>query len=508
MLIDSIEKLGLGYYFVEEIERLLNDMLISGYPKVVRKDGLHVTAVLYRLLRQHGLMISQDIFDYFKDDDGSFMASLSHDAKGLLSLYQASSLSFEEENTMDAARAFAATHLKTMNASEILSFAKEIAHEMELPSHWRPTRLEARRYIDIYEKEEDTNPTLLRFAKLDFNMVQNVHQRELAKVTSWWMNLGLGKKLGFARDRILECFFGVIIIVFQPQFGYCREWLAKVGALLVVVDDIYDAYGSLDELELFTRVVERWEIKELENLAECMKICFINISNIVDEMARNSQRNGGLDILPYLRKAWADLCKSFLVEAKWQNDKYVPTFEEYIKNGWVSVSGPLILVHTFFLMRQEITVEALENMRSCPKVVRLASTVFRLCNDLATSTAEQERGGSPTSIQCYMKENGVSEVDARAYISSVISQTWKELNQELILCSSLPQYFMEACTNLARMAVCLYQHRDGFGIPTHETKSQIKSLLITPIPFAEKGIANNSHQWCSVYQGQKSKVAL
>ncbi|XP_020256538.1 terpene synthase 10-like isoform X3 [Asparagus officinalis] len=425
MLIDSIEKLGLGYYFVEEIERLLNDMLISGYPKVVRKDGLHVTAVLYRLLRQHGLMISQDIFDYFKDDDGSFMASLSHDAKGLLSLYQASSLSFEEENTMDAARAFAATHLKTMNASEILSFAKEIAHEMELPSHWRPTRLEARRYIDIYEKEEDTNPTLLRFAKLDFNMVQNVHQRELAKVTSWWMNLGLGKKLGFARDRILECFFGVIIIVFQPQFGYCREWLAKVGALLVVVDDIYDAYGSLDELELFTRVVERWEIKELENLAECMKICFINISNIVDEMARNSQRNGGLDILPYLRKA-----------------------------------------------------------------------------------AEQERGGSPTSIQCYMKENGVSEVDARAYISSVISQTWKELNQELILCSSLPQYFMEACTNLARMAVCLYQHRDGFGIPTHETKSQIKSLLITPIPFAEKGIANNSHQWCSVYQGQKSKVAL
>ncbi|ONK74734.1 uncharacterized protein A4U43_C03F9610, partial [Asparagus officinalis] len=58
-LIDSIERLGLGYHFVEEIERLLNNMLISGYHKVVQKDGLHVTAVLFRLFRQHGFMISQ-----------------------------------------------------------------------------------------------------------------------------------------------------------------------------------------------------------------------------------------------------------------------------------------------------------------------------------------------------------------------------------------------------------------------------------------------------------------
>jgi len=73
----------------------------------------------------------------------------------------------------------------------------------------------------------------------------------------WWMSLNIGKKLKFARDRILECFFGVILIVFQPEFGYCREWLPKVGSLLVVLDDVYDIYGSLDELELFTRVVDR-----------------------------------------------------------------------------------------------------------------------------------------------------------------------------------------------------------------------------------------------------------
>ena len=112
------------------------------------------------------------------------MAILSHDVKGLLSLYQASYLSFEGENTLDIARAFAANHLKSLDASKS-SFAQEIAYAMELPSHWRPPRLEARRCIDIYTKEGGTNSTLLRFAKLDFNMVQNRHQTELVKVARY-----------------------------------------------------------------------------------------------------------------------------------------------------------------------------------------------------------------------------------------------------------------------------------------------------------------------------------
>jgi len=106
--------------------------------------------------------------------------------------------------------------------------------------------------------------------------------------------------------------------------------------------------------------------------------------------------------------------------------------------------------------------------------------------------AEQERGDVPTSIQCYMKESCVSEVVAREYISSIITETWKELNQGCMMCSFFPKSFIEACTNLARMAHCLYQHRDGFGVPTCETKAHIISLLIEPITFAEKGLVNSN----------------
>lgn len=46
--------------------------------------------------------------------------------------------------------------------------------------------------------------------------------------------------------------------VFEPQFGYCRRMLTEVNSLVTLIDDIYDVYGTLDELELFTDAVKRF----------------------------------------------------------------------------------------------------------------------------------------------------------------------------------------------------------------------------------------------------------
>ena len=73
----------------------------------------------------------------------------------------------------------------------------------------------------------------------------------------WWKSTGLGKKLSFTRDRLMENFFWTVGEIFQPQFGYCRKMLTKVNALITTIDDVYDVYGTLDELELFTVAVER-----------------------------------------------------------------------------------------------------------------------------------------------------------------------------------------------------------------------------------------------------------
>jgi (-)-alpha-terpineol synthase len=78
--------------------------------------------------------------------------------------------------------------------------------------------------------------------------------------------------LSFARDRLMENFFWTVGVIFQPQFGYSRRMSTKVNALITTIDDVYDVYGTLDELELFTNAVER-----LELIALHMK-CFIWLS--------------------------------------------------------------------------------------------------------------------------------------------------------------------------------------------------------------------------------------
>ena len=47
----------------------------------------------------------------------------------------------------------------------------------------------------------------------------------------------------------------------EPQFAYYRRILTITFALISVIDDIYDVYGTLDELELFADAVERFFAK-------------------------------------------------------------------------------------------------------------------------------------------------------------------------------------------------------------------------------------------------------
>lgn len=73
----------------------------------------------------------------------------------------------------------------------------------------------------------------------------------------WWRDLGLAERLKFSRDRLVECFFWTTGVIFDPQFERCREVLTKVNQLITTIDDVYDVYGSLEELEVFTDAVDR-----------------------------------------------------------------------------------------------------------------------------------------------------------------------------------------------------------------------------------------------------------
>ena len=76
----------------------------------------------------------------------------------------------------------------------------------------------------------------------------------------WWKELDFASKLPFARDRLVECYFWILGAYFEPQYVRGRRILTKIMAMTSIIDDMYDAYGTLEELELFTEAIERFEI--------------------------------------------------------------------------------------------------------------------------------------------------------------------------------------------------------------------------------------------------------
>nr|POE91407.1 myrcene synthase, chloroplastic [Quercus suber] len=468
-LIDILQRLGLSHHFEGEMKRILEGLHNNDQSgDTWRKENLYATTLKFRLLRQHGYNISQGVFNIFKDERGKFKACLCEETKGILSLYEASFLLTERENMLEELRNFATKHLQEyakQNKDKTLSAM--VTYALELPLHWRIIKFETRWFIDIYRSREDMNPILLKLAEMNFNMVQAVHQEDLKQVSRWWKNTRLGENLIFARDRLMELFF----------------WS---------MDDVYDIYGTLDELKLFTDAIERWEINAMDRLPDYMRICFLILYNFVNEMAFDPLKEQGFHIIRYLKKAWADLCRSYLLEAKWYYSRYIPSLEEYLENAWISISTPVILMHAYFMITNPITKEALDCLEEYPKIFYWSSMILRLTDDLGTSANELKSGDVPKSIQCYMNETGASEKDAREYVKSLISTAWKKVNEERVASSPFCQTFIEIVMNLARMGHFMYQYGDGFGVADQKTKDSVLSLLIQPIPHSRMSSGNSN----------------
>lgn len=56
---------------------------------------------------------------------------------------------------------------------------------------------------------------------------------------------------------MVETYFWILGIYFEPQYGLARKFLSKVQGLLSIVDDTYDAYATFEELQIFTQAIER-----------------------------------------------------------------------------------------------------------------------------------------------------------------------------------------------------------------------------------------------------------
>ncbi|KAJ6758199.1 R-LINALOOL SYNTHASE PROTEIN-RELATED [Salix koriyanagi] len=179
-LIDTVQRLGISHHFEEEIDEQLDrscDWNVG--------EDLFVTALRFRLLRQAGKHSSSDVFQKFISKEGKLKDFLAEDRRGMLSLHEASYLATKNEEILLQAQKLTRTSLQQLMPLTSSNCSNYVAQALKLPRHLRMARLESRNYISCYRKEKNFNLDLFQLARVDFNMVQQLHNTELTEIRTW-----------------------------------------------------------------------------------------------------------------------------------------------------------------------------------------------------------------------------------------------------------------------------------------------------------------------------------
>ena len=107
------------------------------------------------------------------------------DVPGMLSLYEAAHFRLHGEDILDEALAFATTQLESIvtKMSNTNPLVPQIKSALNQPLQKKPERLQTKGYIPIYQNENSHNKALLDLAKLDFNLVQSIHRKEISDIS-------------------------------------------------------------------------------------------------------------------------------------------------------------------------------------------------------------------------------------------------------------------------------------------------------------------------------------
>ncbi|KAH1083186.1 hypothetical protein J1N35_022947, partial [Gossypium stocksii] len=146
----------------------------------------------------------------------------------------------------------------------------------------------------------------------------------------WGKSLDLPTKLPFVRDRLVEGYFWALETYFEPQYSFAREILAKALVIISIMDDIYDAFNS-------SRMQFR-DADYMDQFLEHMKSFYKPLLNFYGELEETMIKQEKPYRVKYAKDAVKQLCESCFVEAKWYNEIYVPTMEEYMRNGVISAA--------------------------------------------------------------------------------------------------------------------------------------------------------------------------
>ncbi|KAK1397238.1 hypothetical protein POM88_007101 [Heracleum sosnowskyi] len=98
-----------------------------------------------------------------------------------------------------------------------------------------------------------------------------LYKQELSQVKRWWAAMEIDSKFPQFRSRVVEGYFWALGTSFQPCYALGRIMYTKVLCVVSVTDDLYDSYGTADELNTYTKAIQRLDIENIDGLPDHSK---------------------------------------------------------------------------------------------------------------------------------------------------------------------------------------------------------------------------------------------
>ncbi|ESQ55345.1 hypothetical protein EUTSA_v10027515mg [Eutrema salsugineum] len=485
LMIYLLVSLGVAHHFEDEIDETLKEGFEKMEEMMDDEDDLYTVSIMFWVIRTYNHYISSNIFTRFKGDNGNFKESLKGDAKGILSLYEAAHLRTTKDCILDEALSFASNHLESLAASGTCPphLSMRIQNALTLSQRWNMEMVAALEYITSYEQEKDHDGMLLKFAKLSFKLVQLQYLQDLKIITKWYKEQEFASKFPpYFRDRIVENYFFVLAVFFQPQLSRARIMCTQLFTILEIIDDTFDRYASLPEAKSLAKCLERWAPDHaMDKQPDYLKLMLNFILDTFEGFERELRAEGETDSVKATIEEFKILVKSEYIFAKWAHAVHVPSFEEYMEVGTVENASHAALACYIMCLGKMATKEDYEWLKSRPTLAMSLSIKLRLVNDITGFEDDMGRGYVMNAVNCYMKQYGVTKQEAVRDLLKMVADADKAINEEFLTTVNVSRLFLNAAKGYAKMISICYNGYEGFTHPEVKINEYMTSLLVDQI---------------------------
>ncbi|KAF5199661.1 Ent-kaurene synthase [Thalictrum thalictroides] len=290
-------------------------------------------------------------------------------------------------------------------------------------------------------------------------------------------------QLQYARQKLTYIYLTIACIRFSPEMSDVRISWTKNTFLVTMIDDLFDADGSKEELVNLIDLVKKWDcISGGDYCSNRVEIIYTALYESMNQLGAIAFKRQGRNVTSHLVDLWSALLKSEMQEYEWARDKSTPTLNEYIQCAHISFAlGPVVLITLYFLgtkISEEIITSQEYN-----SLYKHMSICCRLLNDNKTFQREDEQGKLNSVLLYAIHESGtVTEQEASEEISRIIDCNKRDLLKLVLQTtgSIIPKACKDLFWDAYRVTHLFYKKNDEFTSPV-EMLNFANELFFEPV---------------------------